>query len=807
MTDLRERRLLVLAAVFLFLYCLILTLSPAVREKSWDVSYHFSQWIGLLVWMAVFLLGHRFLARRLPDRDPYLLPLASLLSGWGILTIWRLDPSFGLRQAVWLAISIAALLAIVTTADDLSCLRRYKYILLAAGLFLTALTLILGTNPTGAGPRLWLGCCGLYLQPSEPLKLLLLVYWAAYLADRIPIRMRIFPLLLPTAFVTGIALLLLIVQRDLGTASIFIVLYTAVLYIATGKSRVLLATCAALTLAGLTGFFVVDVVHARLESWANPWNDPSGTSYQVVQSLLAIANGGVFGRGPGIGSPSLVPVAHSDFIFAAISEEAGLLGSIGLLGTYALLLTRGLIIALRAPDTFRRLLAAGLTAYVGIQAIVIIGGNVRLLPLTGVTLPFVSYGGSSLLTSLIATGLLLAISTHARGQPAPLASFRPYYVLAAALGAGLLGIAFSQSWWGIIRGTDLLSRTDNPRLSIADRYVPRGSIFDRNNQAIDVTIGTSGSFKRSYDYPPLAPVVGYIHPTYGQAGLEASLDDYLRGLQGNPTSLVFWDRLVYGTTPPGLDVRLSISLTLQAQADRALGSFKGAVVLLNASTGEILAMASHPIYNPNQLDALGSLLARDPTAPLLNRAAQGAYPTGTVFAPLMSQLESGGPPGNTAMVALYQKLGFFSAPQIRMPVAAPSLQDSNAQTLRLSPLQLAVAAASVSNKGTRPAPRIALAVDTPQQGWVVLPALGDAVPVFFPDVAERLADQFAARYQPYWQWTGAAPASATPASWYVAGTMPNWKGTPLALVVLLEANSPSEAQRIGQQILQFAIRP
>ena len=250
---------------------------------------------------------------------------------------------------------IAAAGLLILRGRDLEFLHRYKYVLLGAGLALTALTLLLGTSPTGIGPRLWLGCCGLYFQPSEPLKLLLVIYLSAYLADHLPSRTRFFPLVMPTLFVTGLALALLIVQRDLGTASIFIVLYTTILYMSTGRRRVLLVAAVALALATTAGFSFVQIVHARLEAWINPWNDPSGRSYQIVQSLLSIANGGILGAGPGVGSPSLVPVAHSDFIFSAIAEETGLLGTVGLLIAYAILLSRGFTIAIRAQDRFLRL--------------------------------------------------------------------------------------------------------------------------------------------------------------------------------------------------------------------------------------------------------------------------------------------------------------------------------------------------------------------------------------------------------------------------------------------------------------------
>ena len=807
MANQRESRLLYIAAIFLFLYSIILTLSPAVRERTWNVSYRLSHWIGFAIWIGCVYIAHRVSSRQLPDRDPYLLPLASLLSGWGILTIWRLDSGFGLRQAIWFGVSIAAFSAILFTQKNLNFLRRYKYILLTSGLALTAFTLLFGTNPAGFGPRLWLGCCGFYLQPSEPLKLLLVIYLAAYLAGSFPLQQRSFPLLVPTLFVTGLALLLLIVQRDLGTASIFISLYTVILYIATGKRRVLLAAAATLIVAGLVGYFFIDVVRIRLDAWINPWNDPTGHSYQIIQSLLAVADGGIFGRGPGLGSPGLVPVAHSDFIFSAISEETGLAGTLGLLAIFGLILVRGLIAALRAADRFRRLLAAGLTVYLGIQALLIIGGNLRMLPLTGVTLPFVSYGGSSLLTSFVAIGLLIVISNQGdEVESAALASPQPYFILASLLGLGLITASLIAAWWAIVRSPDLLTRTDNPRRSIADRYVLRGQLLDRNNQPIDMTTGKSGTYQRIYLYPDLAPLTGYIEPTYGQAGLEASLDDYLRGLAGNPGSVVSWNYLLYGTPPPGLDVRLSLDLELQKKADQLFGTFKGAFVLLNAQTGEILVMASHPVYDPNKLSETGSFLAQDKNAPLVNRAAQGAYPPGDAVVPFLYSFGSINGISNKQEVDLFENLGFYDSPQANMPVSLASPK-GELNNLRVSPLQMAIAAASLSNSGTRPAPRVALAVDTPQQGWVVLPASSEPVKVFSTSVVDNITHQLSTQNQPFWEWAGFGGSDTNLSSWYLGGTLSNWQGTPLTVVVLLEGNYPSTAQSIGRQLLQTATHP
>lgn len=808
MNDTVQSRLLAWAAAFLFLYSLILTLSPAVRERSWDVEYRWAHWLGFVIWLGMVGLANLITAQTLPDRDPYIFPAAALLSGWGLLTIWRLDysldSSFGLRQAVWLIISIGIFITGLRLPQNLTFLRQYKYVLLTGGLLVTALTLIFGTNPGGLGPRLWLGCCGFYFQPSEPLKLLLVIYLAAYHADRVPIRLRAFPLLIPTILVTSLALLILFVQRDLGTASIFILLYTVILYVVTARHRVLLGTAAGLALALFIGYISVDVIRIRVDGWINPWSDPAGQSYQIVQSLLAVANGSTFGRGPGIGNPSLVPVAISDFIFAAIAEEAGLIGTIGLILVIWLILARGMIASLRSPDKFRRYLAAGVTAYLGTQSLLIIGGNLRLLPLTGVTLPFVSYGGSSLLTSFIALLILLLIGIQNETEPAALEKPLPYTLLTGLLGIGFVAAALAAAWWAVIRGPDLLARTDNPRRAIADRYVPRGDLLDRNNYPINVTRGSSGSYERIYLHPNLGPITGYTHPVYGQAGLEASLDEYLRGLKGNPSSLIWWEHLLYGTPPPGNDARLSIDLLLQTKIDQLLGEHSGAIILMNAQTGEILAMASHPTYDPNKLDEDGQTLTNDPNAPLLNRATQGHYPVSTALLPLAQAQFGDTKPADSETIAFYEKLGLFQTPAINMPVVSGT-KIEDPEEVRASPLQVALAAATLSNHGIIPSPRIAMAVDTPEQGWVVLPSSGQPVEAIQAEATDEVALSYIVEQRPFWSNTARGVSKETVISWFIAGTLPDWQGQPLVLVVTLEEDNITLARNIGSKILTEAL--
>jgi cell division protein FtsW (lipid II flippase) len=853
-----------LAAAFLFLYSLILTLSPAVREHSWAVEYRWQHWIGFIVWLVLFAFAHRQVTLLIPDRDPYLLPLAAMLSGWGNLMIWRLDVMFGLRQTVWLTICVLVLLAGLRMSRPLYYLQRYKYLWLIGGLLLTGLTFIFGTYPDGQGPHLWLGCCGMYLQPSEPLKLLLIVYLSAYLADSLPLSFNFMQLVAPTLVLTGTALAILVAQRDLGTASLFLMLYFIVIYLASGKRRVLAIAAGITVTAAITGYILFDVIRLRIEAWLNPWLDPTGRSYQIVQSILAVASGGLFGSGPGIGNPGVVPVAHSDFIFSSIAEETGLIGSAALMIIVALLVCRGLLVALRASSHYQRYLAAGISIYLTLQSLLIVGGNLRVLPLTGVTMPFVSYGGSSLLTSYLSMMILLIISNQPDQEPVSLPNPKSYALASTCLAIAIGIILIVDGWWAYIRSPQLVSRADNPRAYIADLYSPRGNLVDRKNKPILTTVGKSGSYTRSLSQIPLGAIVGYSHPLYGQAGLESGLDAYLRSAEGTPTSIVWLNQILYAQRPAGLDVRLSIDLTLQKEADSLLGEKTGAIVLLNADTGEILVMASHPYYDPGKIDTEWQNWIQDTNSRLLNRATQGQYPPGaTLGAFLMawnyksgatipdlpaklstafhgsdwdcslapkstiewpSAIQNGCPAalltlGKSLTVedlqSLYSQLGFGTTPSLPLEVA-PALEIKNFSShdqetlgqgeVSVSPLQMALAAASISTGGTRPAPVIATAIDTPQQGWVALSTQPTAS-VFTESSLTRTAHQLAVDNQPIWQVVANAHAGESVLSWYVGGSLPEWQGTPLALAVILEDGNAAEVQEIGQKLLLGTIQP
>jgi hypothetical protein len=628
-----------------------------------------------------------------------------------------------------------------------------------------------------------------------------------------------------------------------------------------------------LIVASVIGYVLFDVVNQRVDAWINPWLDPSGRSYQIVQSLLAVANGGMIGRGPGMGSPSLVPIAQSDFIFTAISEESGLLGALALLGILALFASRGIRIAIRSVDIFKRLLAIGLGVHLVGQSILIIGGNLRLLPLTGVTLPFVSYGGSSLMVSFFELLCLLLISTQEMDTPVFVAGklksqTRTSLFTSAGLLLGLMGLALTAGWWGVVRGPDLLTRTDNARRTIADRFVLRGSILDRHDRPLASSSGQSGDIVRNYPYPALGPIVGYTDPVYGQAGLEAGLDPYLRGLQGTPGLTLWWEHLLYGQPPPGLDVRLSLDQDLQAKADKLLAGNPGAIALLNAESGEILAMSSSPTFDANTLDSNWESLVNDPTSPLFDRAGMGLYPPGNTLGgfllassqqlltrkitanafedcalippdtsleagisagcdePIDQLVQSG---GKQALVSLLEELGFYTAPPFPIETLSStqpgSIKDAityvtggkdpeTGALLQVSPLQMALAASTLSNEGWRPAPRLVMSVKTPQAGWVMVPPTSEPQQVFSPEAANTTANALSDDELSIWQIVSAGnegvgnSLDANPGyAWFIGGTLPDWGGVPLAVAVLLEENDPQRALDMGQSILLSAMQP
>ena len=391
------------------------------------------QWAGLVIWIACAFVGTAVLNRYLPARDPLLFPLAIFLSGWGLVAIQRLAPSFADRQALWLVISVATMLFAAVFPHLLRWLRVYRYVVLAGALLLLLATIAFGSNPSGFefAPRLWLSVGTVYLQPSEFMKVVLVAFMASYLGEqsaairaeqgdanmKLPLSPRLAG---PMLSMWLLSLVILVWQRDLGTAMLFFVVFLLLLYTTSGDWRILFGGVLLVIIAAAAAYHLFDVVKLRVDIWLNPWPESDGRAYQIVQSLMAFGAGGIFGTGVGLGSPGYIPVVHSDFVFAALAEEWGLLGVIGVLSCFAVFALRGLSIGLRhSGRDFHKLLAVGLTMMLVVQALMIMAGVLKLLPLTGVTLPFISYGGSSLLVCFAMIGLLLRLSAEAASTRHP----------------------------------------------------------------------------------------------------------------------------------------------------------------------------------------------------------------------------------------------------------------------------------------------------------------------------------------------------------------------------------------------------
>ena len=382
--------------------------------------------------LALFLAAHLVVRYALPNADPYLLPLAGLLCALGLTMIYRIEPDKAFRQGLWIVVGLAAFAAIVLFLRDHRSLDGVKYVLGLTAIGLLVLPAIPGLGRTINGATLWVGVGDLAFQPGEFAKVLLVVFLAGYLRDnRELLTMGDGPLGLPSPkhlgpllLIWGGAMLVLFQTNDLGGALLLFSIFLVMLYIATARWTFVAAGVGLFVLGAFALYRVIPHVEDRVGGWLDPWSDPQGVTYQLVQSIYAISSGGLFGTGLGRGvlltpqGNTYIPYLETDFIYSAIAQELGLAGAAAVVLLYVIFLYRGFAIALRADDGFSKLLAAGLTAALSVQAFIIIGGVTGLIPLTGLTLPFVSYGGSSVVANFILVALLLIVSNHVNRERA-----------------------------------------------------------------------------------------------------------------------------------------------------------------------------------------------------------------------------------------------------------------------------------------------------------------------------------------------------------------------------------------------------
>jgi cell division protein FtsW (lipid II flippase) len=433
----RNRELLALAPASLLLTAGFTAVFIERDEVLSDLSLTFGA-----VFLALCLVAHLVLRFTLPNADPYLFPLYAVLACFGLVMIYRIDETLAREQAQWFVLGLILFAATIVLLRDYQVLERYRYTIAAAGILLLLLPRVPGIGQSVNGAYLGVKLGPLSFQPAEFAKIAIIIFLASYLRDTrqllvigarrfagitLPPLKHFGPLLL----VWGAAMAMLFFIQDIGSSLMFYGGFLAVVYVATNRLSFVTIGLALFAAGSWALYQVRPTIQNRVDAWLHPFNDDLydriGGSYQVAQSLFAQADGGMFGQGFGqalltVGSGEdrvpLLPAAQTDLIYAVITNELGLLGAAAVLCTYLLAIERGFKIATLARDSFSKLLATGLTAVFALQVFVIVGGVTKVIPLTGVTLPFISYGGSSILANFVLLALLLLISERARREAA-----------------------------------------------------------------------------------------------------------------------------------------------------------------------------------------------------------------------------------------------------------------------------------------------------------------------------------------------------------------------------------------------------
>ena len=667
--------------------------------------------IGLF---AAFTAAH--IAARIfaPGADPAILPVVFLLSGIGITFVTRLAPSLAMSQLIILFASIALMIITLALVKNLDIVKRYKYTFGAIGILLLILPMFIGTEIYGS--KLWIRIGSFTIQPGEFAKIFIVLFLAGYLSEnrellsisshsilgfKVP-RLR---LLTPLFLVWGVCLLVVVFERDLGSALLFYTIFLMMLYAATGRVSYVVIGFFLLGVGAVGAYHFLSHVQVRFQVWLNPFADAQNKGYQIVQSLYSLADGGLFGVGVGKGLAKLIPVVESDFIFSAIGEEMGLLGGAAVLLGFMLFAVRGLTTAARAKSDLAAFTATGLTAAISFQAFLIVGGVTKLIPLTGVTLPFMSQGGSSLLASFIIVALLMRAGDEATGRSVELAGTGISTALPDSAVAGTStsknGTRFFTGGTGATAGSHARPNSrmrrrllDTPesgvlgRVALAKRltvtvfvftglfailignltyvqvfqakniqnmssnnhtimraaYVKRGSIITSDGVTLAESVqNADGTYSRSYPNGNLAAhTVGYYSTQYGSTGIEASMNETLTGSRDYSS----WKNAVNslaGITQPGNTVKLTINSSIQQAAEQALAGKKGAIVVLDPRTGAVLAKASAPSYDNSNIDELMGENSDAAEGSLVDRTTQSLYTPGSTFkvVTLAAALDSG----------------------------------------------------------------------------------------------------------------------------------------------------------------------
>ena len=608
-----------------------------------------------------FIVAHLALRRFASNADPAILPIAFLLSGIGICFVLRLAPETAGHQIIWLFAGIAFMVATIILVPSVERLGRYKYTCLLIGLILLLLPVVPFIGVEYNGSRIWLSIFGFSFQPGEIAKIFIVLFLAAYLADnrellsvmrrsRIGIRYPNFRALIPLIVMWVVSLLIVILERDLGSALLFFGIFLVMIYVCAGRLSYIIIGILLVAVGGVGLYLLFSHVQTRIAIWLDPFADASGAGYQLVQSFYSLADGGLFGSGIGRGMPTLIPEVQSDFIFSAIAEEMGLLGASGVIFLYMLFAVRGFLTAARAKTDMAAFTAVGLTTSICLQAFIIIGGVTGLIPLTGLTLPFMSQGGSSLISSFIIVGLLLCAGNEGTGLQTEMESTTMFKTPGetGVLGRTALGkrltalitvfallfaaLIANLTWVQVVRADEIRDMGGNNHTLQRIAEQPRGAIVTSDN----VTLARSelrgdGTYARVYPQKTLAAhLVGYSTQRYGSTGVENTMGTTLVG-EENFETLGDAIRSYAGEQAQGNDVVLTINSQIQRTAESVLAGQKGACVVLDTATGAILAEASTPVYDNNTVESVLAGTTSGGDGILMNRATQTLYAPGSTF--------------------------------------------------------------------------------------------------------------------------------------------------------------------------------
>ena len=430
MTSARNRELLALVPVAVLLTAGFAAVFSQENEQLGNLSLIYGAYF-----LAICLATHVYLRIRLPNADPYLFPLMATLTAFGLVMIYRIDEGLARDQANWFVLGLVLFALTIQFLRDYEVLERYRYTIAIGGLLVLLAPRLPGIGQQVNGAYLGVKIGPIAFQPAEFTKIAIVVFLASYLREHREVLIvgarRVLGVTLPPLkhfgpmlVVWGASMFMLVFIRDLGSSLMFFAAFLALLYVATGRFSFVVIGMAMFLIGAWFFASTVPHVHERIDVWLHPYNDPEDAGYQILNSIFAQADGGLFGKGFGEalitvpGGGPLLPAAQTDMIYALIVNEVGLFGAVGVVLVYMLIAARGFKVALLAGDGFSKLLATGLTAVFAIQAFVIIGGVTRVIPLTGVTLPFISYGGSSIVANFVLLALLLLVSDRARREAA-----------------------------------------------------------------------------------------------------------------------------------------------------------------------------------------------------------------------------------------------------------------------------------------------------------------------------------------------------------------------------------------------------